>query len=85
MIDEHDNLIGLIYDGITDDDQWLAKIAALANAAGVGLGLQEMWTHEYRSLGADPAHAYPTRPRAADSRSRAELLARHGFDTTRSG
>jgi hypothetical protein len=55
MIDEHENLIGLIYDGITDDDQWslmLAKIAALANSAGVGLGLQDMRTHEFRSLGA---------------------------------
>lgn len=42
MIDEHDRLIGLIYDGIADDAQWdltLAKIASLANAAGVGLGL----------------------------------------------
>jgi hypothetical protein len=55
MIDEHDRLIGLIYDGIADDAQWdltLAKIASLANAAGVGLGLQDMRTHEFRSLGA---------------------------------
>ena len=54
MIDDPDNLIGLIYDGIADDDQWsltLAKIAALANAAGVGLGMQDMRTHEFRSLG----------------------------------
>jgi len=55
MIDDHENLIGLIYDGITDDDQWsliLTKIAALASAAGVGLGMQDMRTHEFRSLGA---------------------------------
>jgi len=55
MIDEHDRLIGLIYDGIAGDAQWdltLAKIASLANAPRVGLGLQDMRTHEFRSLGA---------------------------------
>lgn len=54
MIDEHDNLIGLIYDGVTDDAQWsltLTKIAALANAAGMGLGMQDMRTHDFRGLG----------------------------------
>ena len=66
MIDEQDRLIGLIYDGIDDDAQWdmtLAKIASLANAAGVGLGMQDMRTHAFRNLGAhgiDPGlrHTY---------------------------
>ncbi len=55
MIDKDDRLIGLIYDGITDDAQWnlaLAKIASFADAAGVGLGMQDMRTHQFRDLGA---------------------------------
>ena len=66
MIDQDNYLIGLIYDGIADDGQWnlaLKKIAALAKAAGMGLGLQDMRTHQFRDLGAhgiDPAlhHTY---------------------------
>jgi DNA-binding CsgD family transcriptional regulator len=55
MIDEHDNLIGLIYEGIADDARWtlaLKTISSFTHAAGVGLGLQDMRTHEFRSLGA---------------------------------
>src|SRR5271156_6007461 len=55
MIDEHDRLIGLIYDGIMDDASWnlaLAQVAELVGAIGVGLGMQDMKTHEFRSLGA---------------------------------
>ena len=43
MIDEHDSLIGLIYEGVSDETQWnlaLKRVANLANAAGVGLGMQ---------------------------------------------
>lgn len=55
MIDDYDSLIGLIYDGIIDDAQWnlaLARVANIVNAVGVGLGMQDMQTHEFRSLGA---------------------------------
>jgi hypothetical protein len=55
MIDEDDYLVGLIYEGITDDAQWnfaLSRIGGLANAAGVGLGMQDMRTHAFRDLGA---------------------------------
>lgn len=55
MIDEHDNLIGLIYDGVRDDSQWalaLETISNFANSAGVALGMQDMRTHQFRSLGA---------------------------------
>ena len=66
MIDHEDHLVGLIYEGITDEGQWnlaLAKIAGLADAAGVGLGMQDMRTHQFRDLGArgiDPGlhHTY---------------------------
>jgi DNA-binding CsgD family transcriptional regulator len=49
-----EQLIKLIYDGANDDAAWndaLAKVAELVRAAGVGLGIQDMKTHEFRSLG----------------------------------
>jgi DNA-binding CsgD family transcriptional regulator len=55
MVDQDDRLIGLIYDGILDDAPWnlaLARVANAVSAAGVGLGMQDMRTHEFRSLGA---------------------------------
>jgi DNA-binding CsgD family transcriptional regulator/PAS domain-containing protein len=55
MIGEYDKLIGLIYDGVNDDAPWnlaLARVANAVGAAGVGLGMQDMQTHEFRSLGA---------------------------------
>jgi DNA-binding CsgD family transcriptional regulator/PAS domain-containing protein len=74
MIDQHDNLIGLIYDGVTDASQWnlaLKAIAGLASAAGVGLGMQDMRTHEFRNLGAygiDPGLHHTYRRLAPDNR-----------------
>jgi hypothetical protein len=53
MVDA-EQLIRLIYDGVGDDAAWsdaLAKVAELVRAAGVGLGIQDMKTHEFRSLG----------------------------------
>jgi DNA-binding CsgD family transcriptional regulator/PAS domain-containing protein len=55
MIGEYDKLIGLIYDGVNDDAPWnlaLARVANAVSAAGVGLGMQDMQTHQFRSLGA---------------------------------
>lgn len=54
MIDKHDSLVDLIYDNVADDSQWsvaLKTIAKLATAAGVGLGMQDMRTHQFRGLG----------------------------------
>ncbi len=53
MVDA-EQLIKLIYDGVGDDAAWSdapAKVAELVRAAGVGLGIQDMKTHEFRSLG----------------------------------
>ena len=55
MIDDYDALVGLIYDGVMDDAPWslaLAQVAEFIGAVGVGLGMQDMQTHEFRSLGA---------------------------------
>jgi len=55
MVDQDDRLIGLIYDGIVDDGPWnlaLARVADALSAVGVGLGMQDMGTHAFRSLGA---------------------------------
>lgn len=55
MISEYDKLVGLIYDGVDDDAPWnlaLARVANAVGAAGVGLGVQDMHSHEFRSLGA---------------------------------
>jgi DNA-binding CsgD family transcriptional regulator len=53
MIDESDKLIGLIYEGIADDLHWgaaLERVAAFVGAAGVGLGMQDMESHQFRGL-----------------------------------
>ncbi len=53
MVDEA-QLIRLIYDGVQDDAAWslaLSGVAELARAAGAGLGIQDMKTHQFRSLG----------------------------------
>ncbi len=53
MIDESDRVIGLIYEGIADDVHWgaaLGRVAALVGAAGVGLGVQDMASHQFRGL-----------------------------------
>jgi DNA-binding CsgD family transcriptional regulator len=53
MIDESDRLIGLIYEGITDDFHWdaaLERVAAFVGAIGVGLGMQDMESHQFRGL-----------------------------------
>jgi hypothetical protein len=55
MIDAYDRLIGLIYDGATDEGCWglaLKQLADVLGAAGVGLGMQDMRTHTFRNLGA---------------------------------
>ena len=55
MVDQDDRLIGLIYDGIVDDGPWnlaLARVADALSAVGVGLGMQDLQTHAFRSLGA---------------------------------
>jgi DNA-binding CsgD family transcriptional regulator len=54
MIGEHDRLIGLIYEGIIDESPWgvaLERVSALVGAVGVGLGMQDMASHQFRSLG----------------------------------
>jgi DNA-binding CsgD family transcriptional regulator len=49
----YDRLIGLIYEGIADDAQWglaLAQVAETVGAAGVGLGMQDLMTHQFRGV-----------------------------------
>ncbi len=53
MIDESDRLIGLIYEGIADDVHWgaaLERVAAFVGAIGIGLGMQDMESHQFRGL-----------------------------------
>jgi DNA-binding CsgD family transcriptional regulator len=53
MINESDALIALIYEGIADDIHWgaaLERVAAFVGAAGVGLGIQDMESHQFRGL-----------------------------------
>ena len=53
MIDESDRLIGLIYEGIADDFHWgaaLERVAAFVGVVGVGLGMQDMESHQFRGL-----------------------------------
>jgi DNA-binding CsgD family transcriptional regulator/PAS domain-containing protein len=55
MLDGYDRLIGLIYDGASDEACWdpaLKQIADVLGAAGVGLGMQDMRTNAFRNLGA---------------------------------
>jgi len=54
MIDDSDRLIGLIYDGVTDETSWhlaLKRLAEVHSAAGIGLGMLDMRTHAFRNLG----------------------------------
>ena len=47
---DRERLIQLIYDGVLDDAAWtaaLAMVADVARAAGAGLGVQNMVTHEF--------------------------------------
>ena len=51
---DDERLINLIYDGAQDDAAWrlaLNKVAERVRAVGVGLGIQDMTTHAFRSLG----------------------------------
>jgi DNA-binding CsgD family transcriptional regulator len=53
MINESDRLIGLIYEGIVDDFHWgaaLERVAAVVGAVGIGLGMQDMESHQFRGL-----------------------------------
>ena len=53
MIDD-ERVIQLIYDGAQDDASWslaLTNVAERLGAVGVGLGIQDMKTHRFRSLG----------------------------------
>ena len=53
MVDESDRLIGLIYEGIADDLHWgaaLERVAAFVRAVGIGLGMQDMESHQFRGL-----------------------------------
>ena len=53
MIDEADRLVGLIYEGIAADFHWgavLEQVAGFVGAVGVGLGMQDMESHQFRGL-----------------------------------
>jgi DNA-binding CsgD family transcriptional regulator len=53
MADQYDRLIRLIYEGIRDDAHWAAAVTQIASqlsAVGVGLGMQDMKTHQFRGL-----------------------------------
>jgi DNA-binding CsgD family transcriptional regulator/GAF domain-containing protein len=58
---DRERLIQLIYDGVTDDAAWTAALAMIADAvraAGAGLGVQDMATHEFGAVaqsGIEPA------------------------------
>jgi PAS domain-containing protein len=48
-----EHLIALIYEGVTNEEVWnelLALLAERLNAAGAGLGLQDMATHAFRAV-----------------------------------
>jgi PAS domain-containing protein len=49
-MDDRERLIELIYEGVTNEEVWKELLALLAdslNAAGAGLGLQDMATHAF--------------------------------------
>jgi PAS domain-containing protein len=53
-MDDRERLIELIYEGVTNEEVWKEFLALLAdrlNAAGAGLGLQDMATHAFRGIG----------------------------------
>jgi len=52
-MDDRERLIALIYEGVIDGEVWQELLALLGyrlNAAGTGLGLQDMATHEFRAV-----------------------------------
>jgi PAS domain-containing protein len=52
-MDDRERLVGLIYEGVTNDEVWQELLALLGdrlNAAGTGLGLQDMATHAFRAV-----------------------------------
>jgi GAF domain-containing protein len=52
-IDDRERLIALIYEGVIDGEVWQELLALLGdrlNAAGTGLGLQDIETHEIRAV-----------------------------------
>jgi PAS domain-containing protein len=52
-MDDRERLVGLIYEGVTNEEVWQELLALLGdrlNAAGTGLGLQDMATHEFRAV-----------------------------------
>ena len=55
-MDDRERLIALIYEGVANEEVWQELLALLAerlNAAGAGLGLQDMATHEFRAVADD--------------------------------
>jgi PAS domain-containing protein len=52
-MDDRERLIALIYEGVSDEEVWeelLTLLAERLNAAGTGLGLQDMATHTFRAV-----------------------------------
>jgi PAS domain-containing protein len=52
-MDDRDRPIALIYEGVSDEEAWeelLTLLAERLNAAGTGLGLQDMATHAFRAV-----------------------------------
>jgi hypothetical protein len=67
-MDDRERLVGLIYEGVTNDEVWQELLALLGdrlNAAGTGLGLQHMATHEFRAVAGPASIQASTRPTAA--------------------
>ena len=67
-MDDRERLVGLIYEGVTNEEVWQELLALLGdrlNAAGTGLGLQDMATHEFRAVAEDGIDRGLTRPTAA--------------------
>jgi PAS domain-containing protein len=52
-MNDRERLVGLIYEGVTNEEvrqELLALLGDRLNAAGTGLGLQDMATHEFRAV-----------------------------------
>jgi hypothetical protein len=50
-MDDSERLVGLSYEGVTNEEVWQEFLAVLGdrlNAVGTGLGRQDMATHEFR-------------------------------------
>jgi DNA-binding CsgD family transcriptional regulator len=82
-MDDRERLIGLIYEGVTNEEVWRELLATLAdrvNAAGAGLGLQDMATHAFRAIadaGIDPS-LHDTYARLAPENRIWQAIARAG-------